>query len=638
MARLTERLPFPISSRLAAKVEALTARNGREIHYAIAGVPFRVATSNDLPEVRQTAPTQKDRQDTEPEPGEQTLSNWWLRSQSSWHEGAGSRFAESRGETLEGLRFWESSNVDVWTPGEITLLRRAATVTGATGTLSVAAIPESSTNSVVVGRAASVIKYNNLDSDNLSTTLYSAGGVNFTQVIATEEYWWAAGNDGKVYAGLLSGGAPSIWTLTGANTGKRTRIVWAKHRLWAINNNKVYVLDFNTPGATANAYSHPSSAYEYTDICDAPGGVLLAGFGDGTNALQHIGLTSADTAVPTIGGAVTTATLPSDEKPLRIASLAGSLICVATNRGVRVAAAQTSGELVYGPLMMERTTELSSAVRPALTAAGRWWWLSWGDEAKVWRIDSSTEIESGVFAHASDMEDGTSAFVDITCRGERPVVVTAAGGVTFRHATELCTSGYLQTGRIRYRTEEPKLYRSVTVNADPLVGSLDIDLLTQTDSELALLSYGVQGAGDIPEAVISTDLGTQRFVSVKLTLHRYETVKSTGPLIRGVQIRALPAVRPQRLYQLPLMCFDNERWTTGQRDGYDGFARDRYLSLRAAEDAGGLVIFQDYSFEKPVGELCKIEELKLVRSTGPDSAKFSGDWGGILVVTLRTLT
>jgi hypothetical protein len=103
-------------------------------------------------------------------------------------------------------------------------------------------------------------------------------------------------------------------------------------------------------------------------------------------------------------------------------------------------------------------------------------------------------------------------------------------------------------------------------------------------------------------------------------------------------VKALPAARPQRLYTIPLLCYDQEQWSNGQFDGYEGYARDRYLSIRAAEDAGGVVLLVNYNFPNPQGELCRLEEVKFVQLQQPDGWQIDGGFGGILAVTLRTLT
>lgn len=636
MADVTERLPFPISKRLASTVTEIVSRNGRELHYTIAGVPFRVATAPDLPLTMDTAPMQKEQRDQEPEAGEQTLAGWWLRSQASWHEGAGALYAEARGDVAPSAQFRESSNVDVWTQGELRLLK-ATVDAGGTTNRCVAVVPDAAVHSVVAGRVGAVVRYTNLDAGTATTNLYVNGAVTFTHVIAGEREWYAAGNDGNVYSGPIGSttASPLVWNLTGADLLQPTRITWAKHRLWAINGNKIWAIDYGTPGAVAATYNHPSTSWSYTDLTDGPGGVLFSGHGDGTSHLQRITL-DADGTVPTLSAATTLAILPSDEKALRICSLAGSMVCILTNFGVRVAVAQQSGDLVYGPLFLERDVEVPDATKTALTAAGRFWWLSFGDENKTWRVDSSVEIEEGVFAYASDMETSAPA-QSIAVRKARAVVCTTGGAVQYQHANDLCETGYVQTGRVRFRTDEHKTYHYVDVTALPLEGSVTLDVLNDADSESRIITWSVPGVL-LPTAQIPSSFGTQRYASLRLTLDRDAGDSTAGPTILGVRVKALPAMRPQRIYTLPLLCYDQEQWSSGQFEGYEGFGRDRYLAVRAAEDAGGVVLLVNYNFPNPEGELCRIEELKFIQLQQPDGWQIDGGFGGILAVTLRTLT
>lgn len=642
MADVTERIPFAISERMASTVEDVLARNGREIHYTIAGVPFRLHVTGDTPMTLETAQVQKQQQDTEPDPGEQTFAQWWLRSQASWHEGAGARYMEPRLDSSsyrapDSASFWESQNVDVWTQGRVTLLRRATLVSSSLNR-SVAVIPDATGLAVLAGRSGTVGKYDNLDAGNTLTTLYTNGGVSFQHVVATSSTWFAAGDNGSIYSGLLSGGAPSIWALTGADTTKPTRIAWAKHRLWAVNGNKIYYIDYSTPGATAALYTHPSTTWVYTDVTDVSGGVLFSGYGDGASHLQVVTL-ATDGAAPTMSGATTEAILPSDEKALRVNSLTGSLICILTSRGARVASVGSGGSLQYGPLLLERPSPTVSAMKPGLASSGRFWWATWGDDGTVYRIDSSQEIDSGLFAYASDMNQPGVTFGDLAALGDRPVAVTAGGAVVYRHATELEPEGYLTTGRVRFRTEEPKRFQFVSVTAAPLVGAISLDYIDEADGETRLITHSIPGQGELPLAEVPDQIGTAKFMALKLTLDRSATDATAGPEVRGFQVKALPAAKPQRVYTLPLDCYDTEKWSTGQRDpyGYDGWARDRYLSLRTAEDTGGVVILRDYRLETPTAELVKIESLKFVQLVQPDD-RLSGGFGGVLVATVKTLT
>jgi len=91
---------------------------------AIGGMPFIYAINDGNPYIRQTAPYRKEQFDNQTEPGEQSLTGWWLRSQSSFHEGTGITFYDPA--LLPGdstYRFSDSKGVNVWELGQVTLLR-----------------------------------------------------------------------------------------------------------------------------------------------------------------------------------------------------------------------------------------------------------------------------------------------------------------------------------------------------------------------------------------------------------------------------------------------------------------------------------------------------------------------------------
>jgi hypothetical protein len=91
---------------------------------AIGGLPFFYAISDARPYIRQTAPFRKDQFDNGNEPGEQSLTGWWIRSQASFHSGSGIKFYDPATTDENGkYRFADSKGVDVWTKGQVTLLK-----------------------------------------------------------------------------------------------------------------------------------------------------------------------------------------------------------------------------------------------------------------------------------------------------------------------------------------------------------------------------------------------------------------------------------------------------------------------------------------------------------------------------------
>ena len=116
---ITEGIPYVLSNPVGATNYSST---GEAYDVAIAGLPFFLLNSDDSPYRRVTAQYRKQQIDQSREPGEQTLTGWWLRSQSSFHYGQGIKFFEPIQDESLRFQYTESKGVDVWTKGQATLL------------------------------------------------------------------------------------------------------------------------------------------------------------------------------------------------------------------------------------------------------------------------------------------------------------------------------------------------------------------------------------------------------------------------------------------------------------------------------------------------------------------------------------
>jgi hypothetical protein len=116
---ISEGLPFVLSNPSGATYTA----SGYAYDVAINGLPFFIAASDDNPYRRVTAQYRKQQIDQSREPGEQTLTGWWLRSQSSFHYGQGIKFFEPIQDESLRFQYTESKGLDVWTKGQATLLK-----------------------------------------------------------------------------------------------------------------------------------------------------------------------------------------------------------------------------------------------------------------------------------------------------------------------------------------------------------------------------------------------------------------------------------------------------------------------------------------------------------------------------------
>ena len=116
---ITEGIPYVLSNPVGATNYSST---GEAYDVAIAGLPFFLLNSDDAPYRRVTAQYRKQQIDQSREPGEQTLTGWWLRSQSSFHYGQGIKFFEPIQDESLRFQYTESKGLNVWTKGQATLL------------------------------------------------------------------------------------------------------------------------------------------------------------------------------------------------------------------------------------------------------------------------------------------------------------------------------------------------------------------------------------------------------------------------------------------------------------------------------------------------------------------------------------
>jgi hypothetical protein len=127
---ITEGLVYTLSNPAGSTNYSAT---GEAYDVAIGGLPFFLLNSDDSPYRRVTAQYRKQQIDQSREPGEQTLTGWWLRSQSSFHYGQGIKFFEPIQDESLRFQYTESKGIDVWTKGQATLLKSCVsqhTVTG----------------------------------------------------------------------------------------------------------------------------------------------------------------------------------------------------------------------------------------------------------------------------------------------------------------------------------------------------------------------------------------------------------------------------------------------------------------------------------------------------------------------------
>lgn len=675
MARdITESLPVNIGN---PGTSAFWVNSAEDYDVAIGGLPFFLMPTDNNPYQRETAPYRKDQFDNGKEPGEQSLTGWWLRSQSSFHVGAGIKFYDPIAGEVSPYRFYESKGIDVWTKGQATLLKSVTQNHIVTGSIPTTGI----TAGKPVQRLRS-IKYNNTDAillhDDYDIDKIDADGTinHFVDYNAgTSEKVYAMCDDG-VYAywitNVVAGGANKMHMfkkpLTGdSGTGytyptvtgdvtlmfnatgiviNRAEMEFVKDRIIACINNVVYEISPNATSLPTAIYTNPNTNYVYTGIAASGPAIYTSGFSGIYSTIQKYTLNTTG-AMPTLTQAMVAAELPQGEIIYKIYYYLGRMM-IGTNKGIRVADINDQdGSISYGPLVIE-------TIQPCFDFAGHdrfvWCATGVGTDAGLIRIDLGQTVEGESvtggysmllrFAYANDLyyaHETTNYTTGVCFIGttNRVAFCTANLGAVNGHvyreeASTLMSSGYITTGAIRFSTLEPKNFKFIRARGDYSSGAMDIQTIAPNGDMYNVITYN---SASSPEAATTQPEGSHEYLSYKFTLSRSASDTSKGPIFKGYQVKALPATARQRMIQYPLMCFDVETDRHGIVTGYEGRAWERIQTFENIEKAGDIINVQDFTTGERVQAV--IERVQFFRRTPPkDNA--SG-FGGILVITVRTI-
>jgi len=606
-------------------------------------LPFFYAISDARPYVRQTAPFNKEQFDNGSEPGEQSLTGWWLRSQSSFHNGTGIKFYDpSAGETV-AHRFADSDNVDVWTKGQATLLKETAAMTGVTtGVYKLISIVDGSTDKILGWIPASTTIKN-----------YTASGtaVEYTHVtgigtpldtailaIATDGTNLFIADNDHIYTGPIA--TPTAGYSRYYNTGSEKVVLgWVKQRLVACIGASVYELT-NAKGSThalpTATYTHPNADWTWSSISEGGSAIYAAGYAGGNSAIYKFVLSTAG-VMPTLTSGIVAAQLPIGEIVYKIESYLDKLM-IGTNKGMRVAEiSDTTGDLSYGPLIFEDTNGVRDfAFRDKYVwAAG-----TVNSCAGLYRIDLGAEIEPLRFAYAKDAYLSTAAgyatSVDFIGNSNQLAFTTSGShGIAVQSTTVLSTSGSITTGKIRFSTLEPKNYKRLLARGSFTSGTLTLSSLATnaggSDTQFDHIGYSLEVE---PVEVTTTQPEVaQEFLAYKFTFDRDATDTTAGPTFKGYQAKATIATPRQRIIQFPVYCFDIETDRFNTVVGFEGRAFERIKLLEEIEKTGDVLTWQDLTTGE--SQQAVIQQVTFSRMTPPDK-RFDG-FGGIINITIRTV-
>jgi hypothetical protein len=624
---------------------------------AIGGMPFIYSISDQRPYIRQTAPYRKEQFDNQTEPGEQSLTGWWLRSQSSFHDGTGITFYDPALIPGEGtFRYIDSKGVNVWTEGQVTLLNNTASTHEITGQIKANGKPFQVARGISWSSTNGILLKDEYDVDKIAVDGTVTHFVDYN-----------SGSDYPVYA-ICDDGINAYWVTNVLNTGTpRLRVYskpltgtssttaslmisdnsitvsegtmeYVKDRIVMAINNKIYEFAPNASSLPSPVYTHADTDIVFTSVTASGTAIYISAFSGIQSMIFKFILNTSTGAMPTLTSAITAAEMPEGEKIYSIKYYLGYMM-IGTSKGLRVATIDDAGSITYGPLVFEST-------QPVYDFAFRdkYVWCATGvaGEGGVIRVNLGNEIDTLRFAYANDLwlDNGVTTHKTTACAfaGETDRLVfvttatsTASGSINIQSSGALMPDGYIQTGYIRYNTLEPKNFKRLLGRGEFTYGSMTLETVDADGTEYDLISYD----SSVPPVEVTTNQpsGSQEYLGYKFILYRDGTDNTKGPIFKGYQAKATIATPRQRVIKFPVFCYDVETDRYNVMVGYEGRAKDRIAQLESIEQNGDVITWQD--LQTGESRQVVIEQITFTRLTPPDRG-FSG-YGGIIDILIRTV-
>ena len=428
---------------------------------ALGGMPFIYAISDARPYVRQTAPYRKEQFDNQTEPGEQSLTGWWIRSQSSFQDGTGITFYDPALIPGEGtFRFADSKGVNVWTEGEVTLLNNTATSHYTTGVVRANGKPSQIARSIQWAGTNGVLLVDGYDVDKIAIDGtdthfidYAAGTDKPVYAICDDgvnAYWVTAILDSgvdktAVYKKPLTGSSASTADVTlmfssSTIVANEATMEYVKDRIIMAVNNKIFEFATTASSLPTAVYTHASTGVVFTSVAASGTAIYVSAFEGIQSYIYKFTLSTSTGSMPSLTSAITAAQMPTGEKIFKIEYYLGYML-IGTNKGIRVATVSDDGSIIYGPLMVETSQPVYD-----FAFRDRFVWATTGvaGEGGVVRIDLGNDLGGLRFAYANDLwlDNGVTGYVTTSCafagETDRLVFVTTAlnrGTITNKELT-----------------------------------------------------------------------------------------------------------------------------------------------------------------------------------------------------------
>ena len=396
-------------------------------------------------------------------------------------------------------------------------------------------------------------------------------------------------------------------------------------------------------GTLINGSTIMPALWIWSAIAEGSSAIYFGGYAGEHSTIFKLSVDNAGA----LGTIITAATMPRGEIILSLYTYLGTYLMVGTNKGARIATLDQNGDMTYGPLVFHnengvydfegRDSYIWCANTNGVNSNSGTKRINLGQPITL--SGYAQPISTGVYARSNDVfanaTTGTVRSVRITGTDNQTAFAIDGSGIWLESATELVAQGEVITGFIRFDTLENKAWKRIRIRTpdNATVGDIGVFKHTAaTDTVITTIDEGEDTSIDYDLTTTYPNIAPD--AAFKLTMYRNATTATTGAVVNGIAVKALPTPTRARILQIPLFCYDKETDKTGNMIGYEGYAKERLSILESTEAKGDTIVIQDFNAGGDPIE-CIIEQVTFTRST-PANRNYTG-FGGIITLVARTV-
>lgn len=484
-------------------------------------------------------PRVRDSVDQSTSPGEAAINpqGLWRRGETSWHYGAGQKYADTA--EAQDYRFYSSKGVNPWTKGQLTLHNKTK--------LSLASAATTAHMLVQGGRV-----YASLGADVKYTSDPYATSPTWSDCTGEPGGICAAmATDGsRIYLAFPSDGVRVIDPATSVSAISGTKFVNSTDTYYMLGFAKNYmfgshshILQLISSGGSKSAHVTPDdSQFRWVGVATGQNAVYAAGYA-GQKSLIYKITVKAD---GTLDAGVVALELPTGEIISAISGYLGYVL-IGTNKGVRFASTDSNSNLVAGQIIP--TT--SSVTK--FTSEGRYSYFTWtnydGVSGGLGRLDLGTLTTNNTPAYATDlMYDSTANINGLVTFDSKRCFWVSGVGIVVEDSSNLVESGEIVTGTYRWGIPDRKFVAKFDTRSTPLVGSITASISLDSAAYIGLPAHE---NADTTEHVAT---GPQtKFIEAKFKLELARATATTGPTLTRWMARAYASPARSQVFRVPIL-------------------------------------------------------------------------------------